>query len=158
MTERFDWGELIAEAKRRRHEQGVTIRRLAAMANVSLPTVVRFEKNERDIQLSSALRILDALGMVDKGVEGSLLIKGGPDGPYQAMFAPYAGAGQPLKGREIGAAEELDVFLADLAVAADARRLAMADLVREGRASITGIHLGSGRARELWPEQFSAQG
>jgi transcriptional regulator with XRE-family HTH domain len=151
----IDWAEIIAEAKRRRREQGVTIRRLASMANVSLPTVVRFEKNVRDIQLSSALRILDALGMVDRGVEGSLLIKGEPDGPYQVMFAPYAGAGGPLEAREIAKAEDLDAFLAEFGIAPEARRLAMADLVRDTRASVTGIRLGSGRARELWPEQFS---
>ena len=31
------------------------MRLLAALANVSLPTVLRFEKNQRDIQVSSVL-------------------------------------------------------------------------------------------------------
>ena len=33
---------------------------------MSTPTVSRFEQNEEDIQLSSALAILDVLGMTDK--------------------------------------------------------------------------------------------
>ena len=39
---------------------------MAALANVSAPTISRFEQNAKDIQLSSALAILDVLGMTDK--------------------------------------------------------------------------------------------
>ena len=72
----LDWQEIVDEAHRRRKERKLPMRRLAAQANVSLPTVLRFEKNERDIQLSSVLAILNVLGMVAKRVEGALLIKG----------------------------------------------------------------------------------
>ena len=44
----------------------LTQRQLAALAKVSTPTISRFEQNDKDIQLSSALAILDALGMTDK--------------------------------------------------------------------------------------------
>jgi transcriptional regulator with XRE-family HTH domain len=44
----------------------VTQRQLAALANVSTPTVSRFELAAKDVQLSSVLAILDALGMTDK--------------------------------------------------------------------------------------------
>jgi transcriptional regulator with XRE-family HTH domain len=44
----------------------LTQRQLAALANVSTPTVSRFELAAQDIQLSSALAILEALGMTDK--------------------------------------------------------------------------------------------
>jgi len=44
----------------------LTQRDLAALANVSTPTVSRFEQAAKDVQLSSALAILDALGMTDK--------------------------------------------------------------------------------------------
>jgi transcriptional regulator with XRE-family HTH domain len=44
----------------------LTQRQLAALAKVSTPTISRFEQNEKDIQLSSALAILDALGLTDK--------------------------------------------------------------------------------------------
>jgi len=44
----------------------LTQRQLASLARVSTPTISRFEQAERDIQLSSALSILDVLGMSDK--------------------------------------------------------------------------------------------
>lgn len=44
----------------------LTQERLAAVANVSTPTVSRLEGGDKNIQLSSALAILEALGMVEK--------------------------------------------------------------------------------------------
>lgn len=44
----------------------LTQRQVAALAKVSAPTVSRFEQNAKDIQLSSALAILEVLGMTDK--------------------------------------------------------------------------------------------
>ena len=44
----------------------LTQKQLAALAKVSTPTVSRFEQNAKDVQLSSALAILDVLGMTDK--------------------------------------------------------------------------------------------
>lgn len=44
----------------------LTQRELAALADVSTPTVSRFELAAKDVQLSSALAILDVLGMTDK--------------------------------------------------------------------------------------------
>jgi transcriptional regulator with XRE-family HTH domain len=44
----------------------LTQRELAALAKVSTPTVSRFEQAAKDVQLSSALAILDVLGMTDK--------------------------------------------------------------------------------------------
>jgi transcriptional regulator with XRE-family HTH domain len=44
----------------------LTQKQLAALAKVSTPTVSRFEQNAKDIQLSSALALLDVLGMTDK--------------------------------------------------------------------------------------------
>jgi transcriptional regulator with XRE-family HTH domain len=44
----------------------LTQRDIASLARVSVPTVSRFEQAEKDVQLSSALAILDVLGMTDK--------------------------------------------------------------------------------------------
>lgn len=44
----------------------LTQRELAALAKVSTPTISRFERQAKDVQLSSALAILDVLGMTDK--------------------------------------------------------------------------------------------
>ena len=51
----------------------LTQRRLAAVAGVSLPTVVKLEAGQ-DIRLSSALAILKVLDMVPRLVEGVLRI------------------------------------------------------------------------------------
>jgi transcriptional regulator with XRE-family HTH domain len=44
----------------------LTQKQLALLAKVSAPTISRFEQNAEDLQLSSVLQILDALGMTDK--------------------------------------------------------------------------------------------
>jgi transcriptional regulator with XRE-family HTH domain len=44
----------------------LTQKQLASLAKVSTPTISRFEKDEKDLQLSSVLAILDVLGMTDK--------------------------------------------------------------------------------------------
>jgi len=64
----FDWPEIVASAKRRRQEMKLTQRRLAAVAGVSLPTVVKLEAAQ-DIRLSSALAILKVLDMIPRPVE-----------------------------------------------------------------------------------------
>ncbi len=63
---RINWPAVVEEARRRRRRQGLTQRRLAALAEVSAPTVSRFEGVEKNIQLSSALSILGVLGMLDR--------------------------------------------------------------------------------------------
>lgn len=44
----------------------MTQRQLAILAGVSTPTVSRFENGSEDIQLSSATKVLEVLGMLDK--------------------------------------------------------------------------------------------
>lgn len=62
----LNWPLLVDEAIGRRQRMKLTQRQLAALATVSAPTVSRFEQADRDIQLSSALAILDVLGMTDR--------------------------------------------------------------------------------------------
>lgn len=63
---RINWGLLVEESVRRRKERKISQRRLAAIAGVSQPTVSRFERRKQDIQLSSAMKILGVLGLVEK--------------------------------------------------------------------------------------------
>lgn len=63
---RLNWAALVEEARRRRKAQRLTQQRLAAIADVSAPTVSRFEGGDKNIQLASVLAILDALGMVER--------------------------------------------------------------------------------------------
>ncbi|MCY4000305.1 MAG: helix-turn-helix transcriptional regulator [Bacteroidetes bacterium] len=61
----LNWGLLVQEAIRRRKERNISQRRLASIVEISQPTVSRFERQQKDIQLSSAIKILDALGMIE---------------------------------------------------------------------------------------------
>jgi transcriptional regulator with XRE-family HTH domain len=62
----INWQAIVEEAKQRRKVQGLTQSRLAKMAEVSTPTVSRFESGEEDIQLSTVISILTVLGMNDQ--------------------------------------------------------------------------------------------
>ena len=63
---RLNWDLLVKEAIKRRKERKISQRRLATIAEVSQPTVSRFEQQKQDIQLSSAIKILDVLGLVER--------------------------------------------------------------------------------------------
>ena len=62
----INWSFIIEEAKQRRKALKLTQQRLALIANVSTPTISRFENGEKDIQWSSILNILTSLGLVDQ--------------------------------------------------------------------------------------------
>lgn len=61
--QKFSWQEIVNRSIKRRKELGLTQKRLAMLAGVSIPTISRFENNDHDIKLSSALVILEALGI-----------------------------------------------------------------------------------------------
>jgi transcriptional regulator with XRE-family HTH domain len=63
---RLSWTLLVEEAVRRRHKLNLTQKQLATLAKVSTPTVSRLEQNDKNLQLSSVLALLDVLGMTDK--------------------------------------------------------------------------------------------
>ena len=63
---RLNWNLLVEEAIKRRKERKISQRRLAAIADVSQPTISRFEQRKDDIQLSSAIKILSVLGLAEK--------------------------------------------------------------------------------------------
>lgn len=60
---KFCWEEIVNRAVKRRKELGITQKRLALLANVSTPTISRFENNDQDIKLSSVLAIINVLGV-----------------------------------------------------------------------------------------------
>lgn len=47
-------------------ERKISQHRLSTIAEVSQPTVSRFEQQKEDIHLSNAIKILDVLGLVEK--------------------------------------------------------------------------------------------
>jgi transcriptional regulator with XRE-family HTH domain len=153
----LDWPEIVTSAKRRRNDMKLTQRRLAAVAGVSLPTVVKFEAGQ-DVRLSSALAILKILDMVPRPVEGVLMIAavGGSSsaGPYQVMFAPYASRGGALEPHLLADRSALDEFLHELRVGAEEKQRAFAALTRKNSADIINLQLSPAELRRHWPSQF----
>jgi len=155
----LDWPEIVASAKRRRNEMKLTQRRLAAVAGVSLPTVVKFEAGQ-DVRLSSALAILKILDMVPRPVEGVLMIVAGGNsaiGPYQVIFAPYASRGGALEPRLLADRQALDKLLHELRVEAEDRQRAFTALARENSADIVNLQLSPTELRRYWPTQFPTE-
>jgi transcriptional regulator with XRE-family HTH domain len=67
---------IVRAARERRKERGLTQQHLAALANVGRSTLNRFENQSGDVTLSSVLRILGVLDMLDRKQEGTLRLKG----------------------------------------------------------------------------------
>jgi transcriptional regulator with XRE-family HTH domain len=131
--------------------------RLAALAKVSRSTVIRFELSRGDIQLSSALRILNVLDMVERKQEGNLLLRregATLDSPIVALFAPYTGPGGAMEPKRFGSLQDLTSFLKELKVDSAAQTLAFADLERTETAMIPNVLLTMAELREHWPKQF----
>jgi transcriptional regulator with XRE-family HTH domain len=152
----LDWPEIVASAKRRRQELKLTQRRLAAVAGVSLPTVVKLEAG-KDIRLSSVLAILKVLDMVPRPIEGALKIVAAGNsamGPYQVMFSPYASRGGALEPRLLDDRAALDKFLHELRVGEEEKQRAFTALARENSADIVNLQLSPVELSRYWPVQF----
>ena len=65
---RLNWEAIVREALRRRKQRNLTQEHLAALAKVGRSTIVRFENEKADITLSSALKILGVLDMLDRSL------------------------------------------------------------------------------------------
>lgn len=66
MTERFNWKALVEEAIIRRREVGLSQKKHAALAGISIPTMISFERAEKTISIEKVLAILDVVNMVEK--------------------------------------------------------------------------------------------
>jgi len=66
---RLDWNRIVDEAIGVRKSERLTQRDMASLAGVSLPTIVKFEKKSRSIQLEKAEQILRALGLVENSAD-----------------------------------------------------------------------------------------
>lgn len=60
----LDWLELVSEAKRRRKAEKLTQKEHAALAGVSIPTMISFERGEESLTLGKAFDILRVVGLV----------------------------------------------------------------------------------------------
>ena len=60
------WRSVVEQAIKIRKDEGLTQRDLAALAGVTQPTIVKFEKGSTMIRVESALAILGALGLAER--------------------------------------------------------------------------------------------
>ncbi|WP_051341310.1 hypothetical protein [Azospirillum halopraeferens] len=60
----LDWPALVDEALRRRRAERLTQKEHAALAGVSVPTVIAFDRKETTLSLAKAFAILDIVGLV----------------------------------------------------------------------------------------------
>lgn len=80
----LDWTALVAEAIRRRKEEKLTQREHAALASVSIPTIVGFDRGEKTLTLAKAFDILRVVGLIEEPGEG-----GAQDAFVQEAFARW---------------------------------------------------------------------
>jgi len=62
----LNWPAMVAEALRRRKAERLTQREHAALANVSIPTIVSFDRGERTLSLAKAFDILRVVGLIEE--------------------------------------------------------------------------------------------
>jgi transcriptional regulator with XRE-family HTH domain len=63
----LNWRALVDEAIRRRKAEKLTQREHAALASVSVPTIVSFDRGEESLTLAKASAILRVVGLLDEG-------------------------------------------------------------------------------------------
>lgn len=60
----LDWQGLVEEALRRRRSEGLTQKEHAALAQVSTPTIIAFDRKKTSLSLGKAIDILHVVGLV----------------------------------------------------------------------------------------------
>ena len=70
--EALNWPRLVAETIRRRKAEKMTQKDHAALASVSIPTIIAFDRGERTLSLAKAMDILRVVGLVvETSAEGA---------------------------------------------------------------------------------------
>jgi transcriptional regulator with XRE-family HTH domain len=129
---------------------------LAALAKVSRSTLSRFENNNGDVQLSSVLRILSVLDMVDRKQEGTLIVRRNDDGTFSASFALNLGAGGALESKTFADREVFGRALEDLDVSPGVQLEIFKDLEDQATVRVFGVALDMDGLQRYWPMQFAA--
>jgi len=145
---------IVRAARERRKERGLTQQHLAALANVGRSTLNRFENQSGDVTLSSVLRILDVLDMLDRKQEGTLRVRASEkqSGAFDVTFTPTFG-GTPRATRTIASRESMEKFLWDLGVSDEMQKRAIGEVDSRGMGSISGALVSQTEIEEHWPEK-----
>jgi transcriptional regulator with XRE-family HTH domain len=147
---------IVAEARKRRKKRGLTQQHLAALAKVGRSTLNRLENQNGDVTLSSVLRILSVLDMLDRKQEGSLILKRFESNAITAMFASNFGGGA-LEPKVLTNQESLDELLSAMDISDEIKRRAIGELELRETATIPRISLSQAQLEEHWPTQFACQ-
>jgi transcriptional regulator with XRE-family HTH domain len=150
---RLNWEVIVRQARERRKERGLTQQHLAALANVGRSTLNRFENQKGDVTLSSVLRILGVLDMLDRKQEGTLSVKKSDprSDAFDVTFAPNFG-GNPRAVKTLASREALEKFLSDLAVPQETQRRAIGEADSRGSGSISGVLVSQTEIEGNWPQ------
>jgi transcriptional regulator with XRE-family HTH domain len=137
---RLNWEVIVRQARERRKERGLTQQHLAALANVGRSTLNRFENQSGDVTLSSVLRILGVLDMLDRKQRGTILVKKSEKQPgtFDVVFSPNSG-GEPRAVKTLGSGELLAKFLSDLRVPETEQKRAMSEIESHGSAILSDV-------------------
>jgi transcriptional regulator with XRE-family HTH domain len=148
---RLNWEMIVRAARARRKERGMTQQHLAALANVGRSTLNRFENRSGDVTLSSVLRILGVLDMLDRKLEGTLRVKASETqrGAFEVTFTPNFG-GALREAKIFATRESLDKFLSDLGVPEETLNRAIGDADTRGSGSIPRLQISQTEFEENW--------
>jgi transcriptional regulator with XRE-family HTH domain len=148
---RLNWEVIVRQARERRKERGLTQQHLAALANVGRSTLNRFENQSGDVTLSSVLRILGVLDMLDRKQQGTLLVKQSEiSGEFAVVFTPNFG-GEPRAVKTLASGELLEKFLSGLSVPETEIKRAKSDIGRHGSALLSDVLFSQAEIEEMWP-------
>jgi transcriptional regulator with XRE-family HTH domain len=150
---RLNWKVIVRQARERRKARGLTQQHLAALANVGRSTLNRFENQTGDVTLSSVLRILGVLDMLDREQVGTLRVNVSEtrSGAFEVTFTPnFEGSLRPAK--TLATRESLEGFLSDLGVPEEAQKRAIGEVQSRGSVLIPGVLLSQAEMKEYWPQ------
>jgi transcriptional regulator with XRE-family HTH domain len=150
---RLNWEVIVRQARERRKERGLTQQHLAALANVGRSTLNRFENQKGDVTLSSVLRILGVLDMLDRKQEGTLRVKASEtqSGAFDVTFTPNFG-GDPRVAKAFPSHEALEKFLSDLGAPEGTQKRAIGEADSRGSGSIHRLQISQTEVEENWPK------
>jgi transcriptional regulator with XRE-family HTH domain len=150
---RLNWEVIVRQARERRKERGLTQQHLAALANVGRSTLNRFENQKGDVTLSSILRVLGVLDMLDRKQEGTLRVKASEtqSGAFDVTFTPNFG-GDPRAAKTVASREVVEKFLSDLGVSEETLKRAIGKADSRGSGSIPRLQVSQTEVEENWPK------
>jgi transcriptional regulator with XRE-family HTH domain len=149
----LNWDVIARQARKRRKERGLTQQHLAALANVGRSTLNRFENQKGDVTLSSVLRILGVLDMLDRKQEGALRVKASEtqSGAFDVTFTPNFG-GDPRAAKTLASRKALEKFLSDLGAPEETQKRAIGEADSRGSGSIPRLQVSQTEVEENWPK------